>query len=137
MITSTTRQKHLMAEINIIPLVDVVLVLLIIFMVTAPLMDRGIDLTLPQSATNTITPEKRNILTIGKNQVITLNDETLSMSDLKKRLRSMQGASIDLKADQSVPYGVIVSVIDLIKQSGIDKLGIITDPLISKKGPSS
>ncbi len=122
-----------MAEINIIPLVDVVFVLLIIFMVTAPLMDRGIDLSLPQSSTNTIKPEKRYILTIRKNQTMMLNQEQLSMAALAKRLPTLKGESIYLRADQEVPYGIVVSVMDLIKQSGVDKLGIVTEPFIKKE----
>jgi len=130
---SHSRRKHFMAEINIIPLVDVVFVLLIIFMVTAPLMDRGIDLSLPQTKTNTIKPEKRYVLTIGKNQIITLSQEKLlqeklTMEELAKRLPSLKGESIYLRADQTVPYGFVVTVMDLIKQSGIDKLGIVTEP---------
>lgn len=130
---SYSRRKHFMAEINIIPLVDVVFVLLIIFMVTAPLMDRGIDLSLPQTKTNTIKPEKRYVLTIGKNQIITLSQEKLlqeklTMEELAKRLPSLKGESIYLRADQTVPYGFVVTVMDLIKQSGIDKLGIVTEP---------
>ena len=130
---SHSRRKHLMAEINIIPLVDVVFVLLISFMVTAPLMDRGIDLSLPQTKTNTIKPEKRYVLTIGKNQIITLSQEKLlqeklTMEELAKRLPSLKGESIYLRADQTVPYGFVVTVMDLIKQSGIDKLGIVTEP---------
>jgi biopolymer transport protein TolR len=122
-----------MAEINIIPLVDVVFVLLIIFMVTAPLMDRGIDLSLPKTKTNTIKPEKRYVLTIGKGQIITLSQEKLlqeklTMEELAKRLPLLKGESIYLRADQTVPYGFVVTVMDLIKQSGIDKLGIVTEP---------
>ena len=127
-----SHRKQLMAEINIIPLVDVVFVLLIIFMVTAPLMDRGIDLSLPQSTTNTIKPEKRYILTIRKNHTMTLNQEQLSMAQLAKRLPSLKGESIYLRADQEVPYGIVVSVMDLIKQSGVDKLGIVTEPSIKE-----
>jgi len=131
---SYSRRKHFMAEINIIPLVDVVFVLLIIFMVTAPLMDRGIDLSLPKTKTNTIKPEKRYVLTIGKGQIITLSQEKLlqeklTMEELAKRLPLLKGESIYLRADQTVPYGFVVTVMDLIKQSGIDKLGIVTEPL--------
>ncbi len=129
---SHSRRKHLIAEINIIPLVDVVLVLLIIFMVTAPLMDRGIDLSLPQTKTNTIKPEKRYLLTIRRNRVITLNQENLSMTELAKRLPSLKGESVYLKADKAVPYGTVVSVMDLIKQSGIDKLGMVTEPQLDQ-----
>ena len=124
-----------MSEINIIPLVDVVLVLLIIFMVTAPLMDRGIDLSLPQSKTNTIKPERRYVLTIWKDNFMTLSEgkapqEKLSMTELVKRLPSLKGESIYLKADKTIPYGTVVSVMDLIKESGIDKLGIMTEPAL-------
>jgi len=129
------QRKQLMAEINIIPLVDVVFVLLIIFMVTTPLMDRGIDLSLPKSATNTIKPEKRYILTIRKNKTMTLNQEQISIAQLAKRLPALNGESIYLRADQEVPYGTVVSVMDLIKQSGIDKLGIVTEPSAEVASP--
>jgi len=127
-----SQRKHLMAEINIIPLVDVVFVLLIIFMVTAPLMDRGIDLSLPKSKTNTTPPEKRFVLTIDKKQMMTLNQEKVSMADLAKKLPSLKGESIYLRADREVPYGIVISVMDLIKQSGIDKLGMVTEPYLKE-----
>jgi biopolymer transport protein TolR len=135
MMASTSKRNGLMAEINIIPLVDVVFVLLIIFMVTAPLMDRGIDLSLPESKTNTIKPEKRYVLTITKNKMMTLNQEKISLQELAKKLPSLKGESIYLKADKEVPYGTVVSVMDLVKQSGVDKLGIVTEPDL-KESPS-
>jgi len=129
------RGRHLMAEINIIPLVDVVLVLLIVFMVTAPLLYRGVDLTLPKTATNTIKPEVRTVLTISKSGAVHLDDEKreVPLSRLAARLSAMKqkstGLSVYLRADRNVPYGVVVSVMDLVKRAGIDKLGIVTEPL--------
>jgi biopolymer transport protein TolR len=122
-----------MAEINIIPLVDVVLVLLIIFMVAAPMLYRGMDIKLPQAATNTIKPEERKVLTIERNQSIYLDKEEVGLARLEGRLQTLRGISPDvsiyLRADREVPYGTVVQVMDLIKRAGIDKLGIVTEPL--------
>lgn len=130
---STNRHRRLIAEINIIPLVDVVLVLLIIFMVTAPLLYRGMDIKLPQAATNTIKSEERKILTIEKNQAIYLDKEEVGLARLETRLQALKGSSpevsVYLRADREVPYGTVVQVMDLIKRAGIDKLGIVTEPL--------
>lgn len=137
--SSTDRHRRLMAEINVIPLVDVVLVLLVIFMVTAPLLYRGMDIKLPQAATNTIKSDERKVLTIEKNQVIYLDKEEVGLARLEGRLQSLKGASPDvsiyLRADREVPYGTVVQVMDLIKRAGIDKLGIVTEPL-QKDSPS-
>ncbi|MBI3802209.1 MAG: biopolymer transporter ExbD [Nitrospirae bacterium] len=131
--SSSERHRKLMAEINVVPLVDVVLVLLVIFMVTAPLLYRGMDIKLPQAATNTIKADERKVLTIEKNQSVYLDKEEVGMARLEGRLQSLKGASPDvsiyLRADRDVPYGTVVQVMDLIKRAGIDKLGIVTEPL--------
>ena len=121
-----------LAEINVVPLVDVVLVLLIIFMVTAPLMYRGIDVDLPRSSVNTITPEERVVLTVARDRAVYLNKERVArvMLDetLAKVARSQPDVTLYLRADRDVPYGAVVEVMDAIKQAGIDRLGMITEP---------
>lgn len=128
--------RRLMSEINIIPLVDVVLVLLVIFMITAPLLYRGIDVKLPQAATNTAQAEERKVLTIQKNRSVYLDEEKVAFNRLKERLNVLKAASpnlsIYLRADREVPYGTVVQVMDWVKQAGIDRLGIVTEPLVKE-----
>jgi len=133
MISATDRHRRLMSEINIIPLVDVVLVLLIIFMITAPLLYRGIDIKLPQTTTSTIRPEIRKVLTLQKNNALFLDEEAVVLPGLEGKLKALKKTSsqvsIYLRADREIPYGLVVKVMDVVKRSGIDKLGIITEPL--------
>jgi biopolymer transport protein TolR len=127
-----TRRRRFLAEINIIPLVDVVLVLLIIFMVTAPMLYRGMDIKLPTSQSNTIRPDERLVLTIERDQKVYLDKDQLSLEQLEFRLkqakRNNADVSIYLRADQAVPYGTVVRVMDQVKRAGIEKLGMVTDP---------
>jgi biopolymer transport protein TolR len=127
-----TRQRRFLAEINVIPLVDVVLVLLVIFMVTAPMLYRGMDIKLPTSASNTIKPEIRAVLTIEKDQRLYLDKDPVSPAQLERKLRVMKeehaDVSVYLRADRDVPYGVVVQVMDGVKKAGIEKLGMVTDP---------
>lgn len=127
-----TRRRRFLAEINIIPLVDVVLVLLIIFMVTAPMLYRGIDINLPTSQSNTIKPEERLVLTIERDQKVYLDKDQLSLEQLEFKLKQAKqhnaDVSIYLRADRAVPYGTVVRVMDEIKRAGIEKLGMVTDP---------
>jgi biopolymer transport protein TolR len=126
------RRHRFMAEINVIPLVDVVLVLLVIFMVTAPMLYRGLDINLPQSSTNTIKPEQRVVLTVEKSRQVFLDKEPVSLMQLQPRLETLRrgnrDVSIFLRADRDVPYGIVVKVMDAVKKAGIDKLGMVTDP---------
>ncbi len=127
-----SRQRRFLAEINVIPLVDVVLVLLIIFMVTAPMLYRGMDIKLPTSASNTIKPEIRAVLTIEKDQRLYLDKDQVSLVQLDRKLRVLKeehaDVSLYLRADRDVPYGVVVQVMDSVKKAGIEKLGMVTDP---------
>ena len=127
-----SRQRRFLAEINVIPLVDVVLVLLVIFMVTAPMLYRGMDVKLPTSASNTIKPEIRAVLTIEKDQRLYLDKDQISLVQLERKLRLLKDEHADvslyLRADRDVPYGVVVQVMDGVKKAGIEKLGMVTDP---------
>ncbi len=127
-------KKHkLMYEINMVPFVDIVLVLLIIFMISAPLMYRGIDINLPQSSVNTIKQEQRIMLSVDKRLNIFIDNERVTIggleSAIQKKRRPESDTTVYLKADREVPYGTIVSVMDTVKRIGIDKLGMITEPL--------
>lgn len=127
-----SRHRRFLAEINVIPLVDVVLVLLVIFMVTAPMLYRGIDIKLPTSTSNTIRPEERIILTIERDQKLYMDKDPVSLRQLEFKLKTVKQRNAEvavyLRADRDVPYGTVVQVMDGVKRSGIEKLGMVTDP---------
>lgn len=124
--------RRFMSEINVVPLVDVVLVLLIIFMITAPLLYRGIDIDLPESAANTIKPDERVVVSVTKEHKIYVDKEEISVEQLEPAMRRLHdrnpNVTIYLRADQGIPYGMVVRVMDAVKQVGIDKLGMVTEP---------
>jgi biopolymer transport protein TolR len=132
-----TGRPRFMAEINVVPLVDVVLVLLVIFMVTAPMLYRGLDINLPQTSTNTIKPEQRVVLTVERDRRIYLDKELVPLIQLQPRLHTLRSSnpevSVFLRADRDVPYGTVVQVMDSIKKAGIEKLGMVTEPLHEEK----
>ena len=121
-----------LSEINIIPLVDVILVLLLIFMLTAPLMHRGIDVALPKSSAKPTAVEERLVLTLTKEQTIYLNDKPVPVAGLEPRLReaikTRTDKTIYLKADQGLSYGFVVETMDRIRRAGVEKLGMVTEP---------
>jgi biopolymer transport protein TolR len=127
------RRHRFMAEINVIPLVDVVLVLLVIFMVTAPMLYRGMDINLPTSTTNTIKPETRIVLTVERDRRVYVDKDQVPMVHLQQRLetarRKNPEVSVFLRADRNVPYGAVIQVMDSVKKAGIEKLGMVTDPI--------
>lgn len=129
------KDKTVLSEINVTPLVDVMLVLLIIFMVTAPLLQQGIDVNLPKAKGKDLPTEERINIVIKKNGVIYLNDTQVSLSEMGNKLRAISklNPNVFLKADKDVPYGFVVEVMGEIKDSGIEKLGMITEPKISIK----
>jgi biopolymer transport protein TolR len=127
------RSTSTLAEINIIPLVDVVLVLLLIFMLTAPLMYRGIDVNLPKTAGKPTVTEERMELTLTKEQQIYLNGKPLAPGSLEQTLRdtfkNRTDKTLYLKADQALNYGFVVETMDKVRKSGIEKLGMVTEPV--------
>ncbi len=123
----------LMSDINVTPFVDVMLVLLIIFMVTAPMMIHGANVSLPEATLSPIPSEKENLMvTIDIKHQVYINDLQVEMDFLKEKLaRIIENRSdqeVYLKADKSVPYGLVVSVMAAIKGAGVEKLGMVTNP---------
>jgi len=121
-----------LSEINVTPLVDVMLVLLIIFMVTAPMLQQGFDVNLPQEqAGGNLDPNsERMVITLAKNERMYLNDRRIDFPELEQTLRqtSITTREVFLRADQEIPYGLVVKMMAVIKQAGIERIGIVTVP---------
>ena len=123
-----------MSDINVTPLVDVMLVLLIIFMVTAPMMMQGINVSLPKTTSKPLPAEKEHlIITVDRSQQIYINDYKVALEGLQTKLKKIYEGRSDekvyLRADKGVPYGVIVRVMSEVKNAGVEKLGMVTEPL--------
>jgi len=121
-----------LAEINIVPLVDVVLVLLLIFMLTAPMMYRGIDVNLPRASAKPTAVEERLVLTVTKERTLFLNDKRIAPGGLEGALRDAFRTRTDktlyLKADAGLSYGAVVETMDMVRRAGIERLGMVTEP---------
>jgi biopolymer transport protein TolR len=130
-----------MSEINVTPMVDVMLVLLIIFMVTAPLIQQGVKVNLPETKAAPVeSNEKKLILSVDSSHRVFLGDVEVPLDDLEEKLKSNAKAQADkevyLHADKEIPYGVVVDVMAAAQRAGISNVGMITDPVSSgrKKG---
>jgi biopolymer transport protein TolR len=128
------KNRKFMSDINVTPLVDVMLVLLIIFMVTAPMMMQGVEVNLPQTtARNIKSSEDPLILSVTRKNEIFLENRQLPLDGLEIKIEKIfenrREKEILLKADKDVPYGFVIEVIAKIKRAGIDRLGMITEPL--------
>lgn len=126
-------RKRLVADINVTPLVDVMLVLLIIFMITAPMMTQGLNVDLPEMTSKALRQEEKPIVvTIDKAGEININKVpcagALMVQELKKSYQANKEQTIYLQADKNVPYGEVVKVMDGIKSAGFDKIGVMTKP---------
>jgi biopolymer transport protein TolR len=122
------RRRQALSEINVTPFVDVMLVLLIIFMVTAPLLQQGIDVDLPQAKGKEMSPVERIIITVKKDGKIYLDKSSVSIKSLRAKLLKKKNKEVFLKADKDVPYGLVVTVMGELRELGIEKLGMVTEP---------
>jgi biopolymer transport protein ExbD/biopolymer transport protein TolR len=130
-----------LAEINITPLVDVVLVLLVIFMITEPVLQSGIEVSVPKTRTVTEITDQRMVVTIDRDDNIFLNDQPVNIHDLPLKLHQAgvdpAHQSIYLRSDERVSFGNFASVMDAVKQAGITNVSIVTQPLDTKRSAGS
>jgi biopolymer transport protein TolR len=136
--TPQGRTQTSLADINVTPFVDVVLVLLIIFMLTAPILQSGIEVNVPKTRTVKEITEERLVITIDRSQRVYLGNDPININQigaqLRARLRDPGRQSIFLRADQNVPFGAFATVMDAVKQSGITNVSIVTEPIQSSPG---
>ena len=137
--TSNGATRSSLSEINITPLVDVVLVLLVIFMLTAPVLQSGIEVAVPKTKTVREITQQRQVVTINKDQEVFLQDKPVNLADLPSLLAKPGEDSsqqvIYVEADERVPFGAFASVMDAVKQAGITHISIVTQPI--QKGAAS
>ncbi|MBW1694189.1 MAG: protein TolR [Deltaproteobacteria bacterium] len=129
---------QLMSDINVTPFVDVMLVLLIIFMVTAPMMMQGVDVALPETTSQQLPSSKEHlIITINNKNQIFINDYQITLDFLQEKLRKIlegrEHREVYLRADKNISYGVVVNIMSEIKAAGVEKLGMVTEPAGLKK----
>ena len=132
-----TNSDRLMSDINVTPFVDVMLVLLIIFMVTAPMMMQGVDVTLPEATAKPLVAQKENlVITVDEKQQVHINDFAVEIDYLREKLAKILETHMErnvyLRADTNVPYGAVVKVMAEIKAAGVEKLGMVTVPTEKK-----
>jgi len=122
------KRRQALSEINVTPFVDVMLVLLIIFMVTAPLLQQGIDVSLPQAKGKEMSPAERVVITIKKDGKMYMDKSSVTVETLRRDLLKIPNKEVFLKADKDVPYGIVVTVMGELREIGIEKLGMVTEP---------
>ncbi len=129
---SQGRTQSSLADINVTPLVDVVLVLLIIFMVTAPVLQSGIEVVVPKTRTVKEITEERVVISIDRAQRVFIGNEPVNINEigakLRQKIRDPEGQPIYLRSDENVPFGAFATVMDACKQAGITNVSIVTEP---------
>ena len=127
------RTQTSISDINVTPLVDVVLVLLIIFMVTAPVLQSGIEVNVPKTRTVKEITEERLVISINKQQRVFLGNDPININNIKtslrQKIRDPQNQSVFIRADEDVPFGAFATVMDAVKGAGISNVSIVTQPL--------
>ncbi|HEY6970290.1 MAG TPA: biopolymer transporter ExbD [Candidatus Angelobacter sp.] len=135
--SASGRTQTALSEINVTPLVDVALVLLIIFMVTAPVLQSGIEVSVPKTKTVKEIAEERLVVTINSKQEVFLGNDPININllgqKLREKIRDPQGQAIYVRADENIPFGLFATVMDAVKSSGISNVSIVTQPLQESK----
>jgi biopolymer transport protein TolR len=125
-----------LSDINIVPFVDVVLVLLVIFMITAPILQSGIEVDLPKTKTVKEISEDRLVITIDRAQRVYLGNEPVNIHEIGQRvlaqLRNPKSDAVFLRCDETVPFGSFATVVDELRQSGIQNVSVVTEPISSR-----
>ena len=124
-----------LSDINMVPFIDVVLVLLIIFMITAPILQSGIEVDLPKTRTVKENTEQHLVVTVDKTQRIYLGNDPVNIHDLANKIKKQlkhPNDSIFLRCDETVPFGAFASVIDSLRQSGVSNISIVTQPITDR-----
>ena len=124
-----------LSEINMVPFIDVVLVLLIIFMITAPILQSGIEVDVPKTKTVREITEQKLVVTIDKGQKVYLGNDAINIHDLAARIKKQSKSDkevVFLRADETIPFGAFCTVIDSLRQSGISNISIVTQPLTDR-----
>ena len=132
--TGKTTQTSL-SEINMVPFVDVVLVLLIIFMITAPILQSGIEIDVPKTKTMRDVNQDRIVVSIDKSQRVYLGNDPINIHQLGPKIKSQlkdTKQSVFLRCDEKVPFGIFASVVDTLRVSGINNISIVTEPLTER-----
>jgi len=127
------RTESSLSDINVTPFVDVVLVLLIIFMITAPVLQSGVEVAVPKTKTVKEISEERLVISIDRKQRVYLGSEAININEigarLREKIRDPENQSIYLRADENVPFGAFATVMDAVKQAGISNVSIVTEPI--------
>lgn len=128
-----------LSEINMVPFIDVVLVLLIIFMITAPVLQSGIDVDVPKTKTVKELTQVRMVVTIDKGQRVYLNDKPVNIHEIGQKIASQsrdpKSQSVYVRCDQGVPFGSWATVVDALRQAGIQNISVVTQPLNDRSAP--
>ena len=131
--TRDGRTQTVMSEINMIPFIDIMLVLLIIFMITAPVVQSGIDVSVPQTRIVNELVAQTHVITIDANQTLYLNDEPMNVNDIAARILGPDGdaaqTTVLLRGDENIPYGLVTTVLDRLTSAGVTGVSLVTRPI--------
>ncbi|HEY5441794.1 MAG TPA: ExbD/TolR family protein [Gemmatimonadaceae bacterium] len=126
------REMPLNAEINVVNLIDVMLLLLVIFMITAPMMQGGVDVALPKAEARPLDPKSGMVVTIDRSGAVYVDETRMTLSEFRSAFRSLASKrtsdGVYLRGDASVPYGVVMKVIAIMRAAGVNDVGLMTDP---------